>query len=366
MVREDVEGGGGIEVNQTSSNWALLGATGVTGRLILERAAAKGLRPTLLGRDKAKLETLARPHGLEMAAVDVTDAAGLTAALAGRRLVLNAAGPFAKTSAPVIAAALAAGCDYLDVDGEIDPFAALLNRHSEACARGVALVGGVGFGVAAGDGLAAQVVAKLGGADRLRLAVDAASGYATASVADSTLAVLAAGGREISGGELRARPIGRFTWRETLPDATSKPFASAPLAEIVAIRHALGVPEIVAGAPMSLAQAFALRLMSPVLPYLLTAQPIRRALANTGGHSGADDGKSLISRVFVTAWKDGKTASLTLEAEEGFSTAADIAVAAVERSLSHRPSRGAHTPSTAFGREFVGTVDRIKIFEPRV
>jgi short subunit dehydrogenase-like uncharacterized protein len=354
-------------VNQTFSNWALLGATGVTGRLILERAVAKGLRPTLLGRDKAKLETLARPHGLETAAIDVTDAASLTAALAGRRLVLNAAGPFAKTSAPVIAAALAAGCDYLDVDGEIDPFAALLNRHSEACARGVALVGGVGFGVAAGDGLAAQVVAKLGGADRLRLAIDVASGYATASVADSTLAVLGAGGREISGGELRARPIGRFTWRETLPDATSRPFASAPLAEIVAIQHALGVPEIVAGAPMSLAQAFALRLMSPALPYLLTAQPIRRALANTGGHSGADDGKSsLISRVFVTAWKDGKTASLTLEAGEGFSTAADIAVAAVERALSHRPSRGAHTPSTAFGREFVATVDRIKIFEPRV
>jgi S1-C subfamily serine protease len=41
--------------------WAFYGATGVTGRMILERALCRGHRPTLIGRDQSKLDTLTGP-----------------------------------------------------------------------------------------------------------------------------------------------------------------------------------------------------------------------------------------------------------------------------------------------------------------
>jgi saccharopine dehydrogenase (NAD+, L-lysine-forming) len=349
-----------------SSDWALLGATGVTGRLILDRATARGLRPLLIGRNRAALEELAGPRRLETAVADASDAPALAAALKGRRLVLNAAGPFVRTCGPTISASLAVGCDYLDLNGEIDPLAALLARGVEARSRGVALVGGVGFGVAAADCLAAQLAARLGGADRLRLSIDPASAYATAAVADSTLAVLELGGREVVGGVLTSRPIGRTTWRETLPDGASKSFASAPLAEIVAAERSLGVPDIVAGAPMARAQAFALRVISPVLPHLLRIAPVRRAMANTGGHSGNGDAQEpRRSRVWAKAWKGARSMTARIEAGEGFATAADIAIAAIERALARRPEPGAHTPSTAFGAGFLQGVGGIESVWPR-
>ncbi len=80
----------------------LYGATGFTGRLILESALALGVRPVLGGRDAAKLAALADPLGLPWRAASLADAAQLDAALAGVRVVLHAAGPFSQTAVPMV------------------------------------------------------------------------------------------------------------------------------------------------------------------------------------------------------------------------------------------------------------------------
>jgi len=82
--------------------WVLYGPTGVTGRLVLAAAIARGLRPVLAGRDAARLHALAAPHGLAVRVVDSADRAGLAELCLGAGLILNAAGPFAVTGEPIL------------------------------------------------------------------------------------------------------------------------------------------------------------------------------------------------------------------------------------------------------------------------
>jgi short subunit dehydrogenase-like uncharacterized protein len=147
------------------------GATGYSGRLMLEAAVARGLRPIVAGRDPAKVRRLADRLGLEHRVARLSDAAALDAALEGVRVVLHAAGPYAETGPPMVDACLRAGAHYLDIAGEIPVIEAFARRHGEARRRGVMLMPSVGFDVVPSDCLAAHVARRLPGARRLAFGV---------------------------------------------------------------------------------------------------------------------------------------------------------------------------------------------------
>jgi short subunit dehydrogenase-like uncharacterized protein len=349
--------------NAHNTPWAFYGATGVTGRMILERALARGHRPTLIGRDQRKLDAAAAPHDLKTIRADLDEPETLARVLAGHRLVLNAAGPFRLTAEPLSDAAIAAGIDYIDVNGELLVLERLLNQHARAADRGVALVGGAGFGVAAADGLIAQVVGRLGGIDALRISVAADSAFKSDAVTESTLEVIAGGGYEIDSGRLVRRAMGRKRWHQSGDDQIGIAFASAPLAELAAALHIAPAVRVTAGVPMAPTQAFAVSMISPLVPLLLRVPSIRRLMARAGGHTRKATKTAYASRV----WVDAQAANLRISAHlicgEGFATAADIAFSAVAAALIARPKPGAHTPATAFGPDFIagipGTVIRI-------
>ena len=344
----------------STTPWALVGPTGVTGRMILERALAIGHRPHLIGRDPVKLAALAEPAGLGWSAVDLGDRAALCAALAGQKLVLNAAGPFASTAPPVIAAALASGVDYLDINGELLALEALFDRDGDAKAAGVALIGGAGFGIAASDGLAMQVARVLGGAESMRIAVAADSGFGSPAVAESTVSVIAAGGHEVRRGALVRARLARRRWNECDPSGVRRSMASAPLADLAAIRRISGVRNIITGVPMPTGQARMLSFIAPLLPTMLKFGPIRRAMANAGGHAGAAR-STYASHVWVTARRGKRTVTARLDAGEGFGCTVDIALAVIAAMLAKRPAPGAHSPATAFGADFITSVPGISI-----
>src|SRR5262245_31607495 len=87
--------------------WLIYGATGTTGRLVVERALAHGQRPIVAGRDAAGVRALAAQHGLESAVVSLDDRAGLEAVLRRSSRVLHTAGPFSRTAASMLDACLA-------------------------------------------------------------------------------------------------------------------------------------------------------------------------------------------------------------------------------------------------------------------
>src|SRR5882762_8859763 len=111
---------------------AVFGAYGHTGRFVVTELRRRGLVPILTGRDAAKLKSLAASEpGLEMRVAAVDDPASLDRALVGAAAVLNCAGPFIDTAAPVIEAALRARLHYLDIAAEQAAVVATFERYSK-------------------------------------------------------------------------------------------------------------------------------------------------------------------------------------------------------------------------------------------
>jgi short subunit dehydrogenase-like uncharacterized protein len=172
----------------------IYGANGYTGELIAREAVERGMQPILAGRSKEKIEPLARELGLEFRAFSIESltqdsknpspspspeyrGGGLvseSSPLEGVDLVLHCAGPFSKTSAPMIKACLAAGCHYLDITGEIAVLEHTLERTQadQARAVGVVLCSGVGFDVVPTDCVALKLTELLPDATHLSLGFD--------------------------------------------------------------------------------------------------------------------------------------------------------------------------------------------------
>ena len=79
-------------------SFLIYGAYGYTGALIAREAEARGLTPTLAGRDADQLDALAGELDLPCRAFALDDRAALSDAVAEADLVLNCAGPFARTA----------------------------------------------------------------------------------------------------------------------------------------------------------------------------------------------------------------------------------------------------------------------------
>ena len=137
------------------------GACGFTGRLIVQQALARGLRPTLAGRDAEQLQALARPNQLNYRVASVHDAGALGRMLQGVNVLLNAAGPFRLTAEPLARACLENGVHYLDIGGEYQTIELLAGLNQAALERRCMILASVGFDVVASDCMAAWLKQRL-------------------------------------------------------------------------------------------------------------------------------------------------------------------------------------------------------------
>jgi short subunit dehydrogenase-like uncharacterized protein len=137
---------------------AILGATGYTGRLVVEYAREAGLPLRLVGRRREALATLAGESD-ELAVADAGDTEALRRAFEGCEAVVSLAGPFLDVGVAPVAAAIDAGARYLDSSGE-QAWALLLRERFAAAAEaaGVAVLPCFGFDYVPGD-LAARLAA---------------------------------------------------------------------------------------------------------------------------------------------------------------------------------------------------------------
>ncbi|MFI8420743.1 saccharopine dehydrogenase family protein [Streptomyces sp. NPDC085460] len=148
------------------------GAYGHTGRFVVAHLRERGFVPVLAGRDRRKLEALAaRYPGLDVRPAPVDDPVALDRALAGADAVVNAAGPFATTAAPVIEAALRAGIPYVDVAAEIEANADTFARFADrAKTAGAVVLPAMAFYGGLGDLLATAALGGLTTADEAHIA----------------------------------------------------------------------------------------------------------------------------------------------------------------------------------------------------
>ena len=188
---------------------AVVGATGFTGKLVVEDLARRGVPVRVVGRNAAKLSDLAgRFAGTEARAV-AWDEGPLAEALSGCAAVISCAGPFAEVGHPVVRAAVRAGVPYCDSTGE-QVFIRWVFEEMDAPARaaGIAVLPACGFDYVPGDLGAAIVAEGMGGLARLDIVYGTESAATSVGTRVSAVGVMTSPGVAWKEGALRPVRVG--------------------------------------------------------------------------------------------------------------------------------------------------------------
>jgi NAD(P)-dependent dehydrogenase (short-subunit alcohol dehydrogenase family) len=232
-------------------NVAVFGAYGHTGRFVVAELRERGYVPLLLGRDQDKLLALvqAQPR-LEARQASVDDPASLDRALNGAAAVINCAGPFAATAAPLVEAALRAGIPYVDVAAEIeanlDTFAHFAER---ARAAGTVVVPAMAFYGGLGDMLVTTAMGDWTAADEAHIAYGLSGWHPTAgTLASGAVSRQRRGGRRVryTGGRLEYHDdaLPTLQWPFPAPLGPQGVIGEFTMADVVTIPSHLAVPEV--------------------------------------------------------------------------------------------------------------------------
>jgi short subunit dehydrogenase-like uncharacterized protein len=314
----------------------IYGATGYTGRMAAERAAASGTPLVLAGRNAAALVSLAASLGVEYRVFPLDDIAEIDRSLRGVGALLNCAGPFARTADVLMRACIRNGVHYLDVAAELDGYRLAEVLDVEAKAAGVMLLPGSGGSVAMLGCLAGHTVARTSNPSSIRVAMHVSGGLsrgsavsAMGSVTSETLARVDGTLVARSAGAIRKLDFGMGPvncFQVTLPD-------------LITIWRSTGVPDI---------EAF-VHVTGDGFPQGdLSALP-----------DGPSDQERLANRYQAVAevtGADGDVVRSILDTVNGYTFTTTAAAEAGRRVLAGEDRRGFQTPALLFGNGFAETI----------
>ena len=216
---------------------AVYGATGYTGRGIVGELIERGRRVVAVGRSRARLEAVAAaataraagPHEVEVRTAPLDDAEALRAAFADVAAVVNAAGPFSRTTRPVVDAAIGVGAHYLDVGAEHAPLRWVFDGAGDrARAAGVALLPATAFYATLPDLLIAELTRDGGKYESVATAYDISDWRPSGAGLENRFEGLTADLFAYENGEWRtappARSTGWFDFPEPIGRARVVPF----------------------------------------------------------------------------------------------------------------------------------------------
>jgi saccharopine dehydrogenase (NAD+, L-lysine-forming) len=346
-----------------AGRWLIYGANGYTGRLVVERAVALGLKPVVAGRKENAIGPWAFPLGLEYRIFSLDDPDDLDEGLKGIDAVLHCAGPFSATSEPMLDACIRNKVHYLDITGEISVFEAIVARDAELKAAGVTAIPGVGFDVVPTDGMAAMLADQLPTARWLELGFMGLGGVSQGTAKSAVEGIPNGGAARIHGKIMKVAPGWRTKW--VMLGGKSRHIVSIPWGDISTAFQTTGIPNItcyMAVPPsavgwMKLGDKFSGLLARPWVQRFLKGQIERRV-----------QGPDLLARQSGASYVWGRVEDPQghwveghLTTPEGYLFTARSSVAAVQRVLDGGIATGAQTPSKAFGRDFVSSIEGVVV-----
>lgn len=333
----------------------IYGATGYTGRLIVDEALARGLRPILSGRSAGAVQDLAATHGLEARPAALDDPAAMKRALDGVGAVLHCAGPFMHTAKRMLEACLASGVHYLDITGEIPVFEAMAAAHARGVQAGITILPGVGFDVVPTDCLAAHLKRRLPSATSLELAFSGGTGPSHGTAA-TVIEGMGQGGAVRRAGRIQRVPMAWKTRTVAFADK-ARLCVSIPWGDVSTSFHSTGVPDIttyMATTANGLRSMRVMRYLGPVL----RMQAVKGFLLGRVKAQPAGPSADALERSRSQVWGEARDASgasvrARLTALTGYKLTALTAVRSAERLLAGGVAVGFLTPSKAFGADFI-------------
>lgn len=341
------------------TDWMIYGANGYTGELIAREARRRGLDPILAGRSREKIEALGRELELRTAVFSLDDSGAAARHLQTIAAVLHCAGPFVRTSEPMVRACLEAGAHYLDLTGEIAVFEFVMGKDSEARNRGVILLPGVGFDVVPSDCLAASLATRLPSAKQLILAFHTVGGSFSRGTLKTMIEGLGQGGAVRRGGKIIRVPT-LFDVREIPFSCGARTAMAIPWGDVSTAYYTTGIPDITVFYATPRKAIRKMRLLSPIMP-LLATRLVRDLLQKRAGRQKGPDAAARASgHVYLYGQAtdgEGKSVSATMTTPEGYAFTVLSALEAVRR-LFPEPARpgGAYTPAGLFGADFAESI----------
>lgn len=345
----------------SSAPFALYGATGYTGRLIVEHAVARGHQPLLLGRDAVRLGELGARFGLRYREVSLHESDELGAVLRRVPVLLNAAGPFSVTAAPLLAACLATGTHYTDVTGEVQAIESAAARNADARDRGIMVMPAIGFDVVPSDCLAAHVARRLPEASTLRLGLRGLEHLSRGS-ARTIIQQLGRGVWVRRGGRLRTVAPGSLRRPFDYGDGPS-PSVAVSWGDVASAYFSTGIPNI----EVYFAETLPLRgavAAHRTLGWLLSTAGWQNLLQFNArwlpeGPSAAQRRRTSVTLVAEATADDGRRASARMRTPEVYTFTAASAVHVLERIMKGDAQPGFQTPSRVWGPDFVLSLDGV-------
>jgi short subunit dehydrogenase-like uncharacterized protein len=317
----------------------IYGATGFTGRMAAEHAAAAGLDLVLGGRNHTRLKALAHELGAGHRTFDLDNA--IDAELSDITVVLNCAGPFMRTATPLMEAAIRTHTHYLDVAAELDSYHLAEKLDSTARDAGVMLLPGSGGSVAMLGCLAGHAARRVINPQHVHIALHVAGSMSRGS-AISAAENLGVNCLQRLDGQLVARnPDDRrdfdFGWGPTSCSATTLP-------DLITIWRATAIPHI---------ETFVYVSGNAFPQGDLTTLP-----------EGPSAEQRTVNRYHASveiAGADGTVARSVLETVNGYTFTPLAAAEAARRVLGGERCPGFHTPAALFGTSFAETVADTRI-----
>src|SRR6188508_1654891 len=314
---------------------AVLGATGYTGRLVVELARELGLPLRLVGRRREELERLASA-GEEIRVADARHEAELIDAFDGAFAVASMAGPFLDVGAKPVGAAITVGAHYLDVSGE-QAFARLVYEGfgESAEERDVVLLTSFGFDYVPGD-LAARLAAEgLEPLDEIAVAYSVANMRSTRGTRRTVMRALRAGGFAAT----TRRMTFPFGTRDVVEWGGTEPLTVPRHTRVAEVHSYVRAPQVAA------------RLVAP----LRFVAPLIRPFALLRGDPPEE--KRRAARFTVVAEASGPSGSrrVTLEGCDPYGLTARLIVRGAQALMAGEvPGAGALAPAEAFdARAFI-------------
>ncbi|GMV90418.1 MAG: saccharopine dehydrogenase [Candidatus Hydrogenedentota bacterium] len=338
-----------------ASTWMIYGANGYTGKLCVRECVRRGIRPVLAGRNRKAIEALAREYDLESRIFGLDDAKAANR-LDDMAAVLHCAGPFSATARPMLDLCTRSKTHYLDITGEIDVFEFVHQSANRWIDAGMVAMPGVGFDVVPSDCLAAMLKRELPDATHLTLAFQSKGGKMSPGTTKTMIEGLPRGCRVRRDGQLVSVPSGSLTRAIPFRDRPHTAVA-IPWGDVSTAYYSTGIPniEVYAGIPeKQIAWMRRLNKLGPILGLGFVQDFLKRRVEKSV--SGPTDDERASDEVIL--WGEardgsGNTRTMRMRTPEGYALTAEAAVTAAERVASGAVPPGAHTPSAAFGADFV-------------
>jgi len=345
-----------IAMSQTPGKLLVYGANGYTGTLIAELARSYGLSPVLAGRNAEAVSALAARLGFEHRVFGLDVPSTLDACLEGIAVVLHCAGPFSRTSQPMVDACLRMHAHYLDVTGEFSVFEAIAARTAEAREANVMLLPGVGFDVVPSDCLAVHTVRRVAQPTLLRIAILGLGASMSHGTATTMVEGLSSGSWVRRAGKLVKIAPGSLTRKFDFGRGPRITMA-VPWGDLATAYHSTGVANIETYFSVNRGMLWGARTMGR-LPWLLGSGPVQRLMkrridARPAGPTAAERDKGRSHFVVEVENASGHRAVSRLETGNGYSLTAMAALDIARRALAGNAPVGFQTPATAYGADLI-------------